>query len=134
MEPAGRANARPMTGSAKSGTGAQAVKISRIAWSLSSGGASRRPVGSIRATDPRSRVLQRHPELGFGLGLHLGERDALGAFDQGHAVLAVLVDGEHGEIRHHHGDHPLSRQRQIALLQKSWAVLDGTLHPHHYAL
>ena len=42
----------------------------------------------------RSRVLQRHAELGFGLRLHLVERDAVGEFDQRHAVLAVLVDGE----------------------------------------
>src|SRR5271165_4072152 len=35
-------------------------------------------------------VLQRDAEFGFGLGLDLVERDAVGELDQGHAVIAVL--------------------------------------------
>src|SRR6266542_42728 len=49
-----------------------------------------------------SGVLQRDAELGFGLGLDLVQRDAVGELDQRHPVLAVLVDGEDGQIRHHH--------------------------------
>src|SRR4051812_12687640 len=82
----------------------------------------------------RSRVLQRHPELGFGLRLHLVERDAVGELDQCHAVLAVLVDGEYRQIRHHHVDDLLAGQRQVALLQELRAVLGGMLHHHHHAL
>ena len=55
-----------------------------------------------------SGVLQRDAELGFGLGLDLVEGNAVGELDQRHAVLAVLVDGEHGKIRDDHVDHALN--------------------------
>src|ERR1700676_5077316 len=54
MEPTGRAKARPMTGSANSGIFAARVE-SRIA---PSGGALRRPVGSIRATAPNFGISE----------------------------------------------------------------------------
>src|SRR5260370_16650286 len=53
-----------------------------------------------------SHVLQRHPKFGFGLQLHLIERDAVAEFDQRHAVLAVLVDVEYRPIPHHQLDPP----------------------------
>src|SRR6202021_947044 len=65
---------------------------------------------------PPSRVFERYPALGFGLRLHLAERDAVGEFDQRHAGVAVLVDGEYREIGDHHVDHPLAGQRQGAFL------------------
>src|ERR1700736_2273407 len=53
-EPTGRANARPMTGYAHSGIFAARV-VARIA---PSGGALRRPVGSIRATAPNFGISE----------------------------------------------------------------------------
>src|ERR1700751_564264 len=44
------------------------------------------------------RLLQREAEFGFGLGLDFVEGDAIGKLDQGHAVIAVLVDGEDRKI------------------------------------
>src|ERR1700738_5568146 len=87
-----------------------------------SGPSLTRPALMVATREP-SRVLQRDPEFGFGLGLHLVERDAVGEFDQGHAVLAVLVDGEHRQISDHHVDHPLAGERQVALLEKFRAAL-----------
>src|SRR3954454_13628808 len=69
------------------------------------------------------RVLQCDAEFGFGLGLDLVERDAVGELDQRHAAAAVLVDGEDGQVSHDHVDHALAGQRQIALLQELWTVL-----------
>ncbi|GCC44544.1 hypothetical protein chiPu_0028512, partial [Chiloscyllium punctatum] len=81
-----------------------------------------------------SGVLQRDAEFRLGLGLDLVERDAVGELDQRHAILAVLVDGEHREVGHDHVDHALAGQRQIALLEQLGAVLRGMLHHDDDAL
>src|SRR5689334_1902388 len=93
-------------------------------------------VGRLAGNDrPRSlRVLQRDAEFGFGLRLDLVEGDAVGKLDQRHAVLAVLVDGEHRQIRDDHVDHAFARERQVALLEQLRAVLGGMLHDHDDAL
>src|SRR5262245_27226822 len=84
-----------------------AIKIV-LAMKSASSARPERIVGVTTAPPLESRVLQRNAELGLGLGLHLVECHALGELDQCHAARAVLVDGEDGEVRDHHVDHPLA--------------------------